>query len=88
MPKGKRFAQCLVEIDLGLNHGISKGDTVDLCSRDGGTESASCSMGVRRGNRRLRAPTGRFVSSSKKILTCQLRQTATFDQHSLGAALK
>ena len=88
MPKGKRFAQCLVEIDLGLNHRISKGGTVNQCSRDGGTEGASRSMGVRRGNRRLRAPTTRYVSISKKILTCQLRQTATFDQHSLGAAFK
>ena len=53
MSNGNRLAQCLVDIDLGLNHGISKRDSMDQCRRDRSTESASCSMGMRRGNRRL-----------------------------------
>ena len=40
MSKGNRLEQCLVDIDLGLNHGICEWSTKNERSRDCRTEGA------------------------------------------------
>ena len=50
IPKDNRAAQGIVEIHLGLNHGIRKRGTLNEGGGDGGTEGAAGAMGVRRGN--------------------------------------
>ena len=80
MSNGNCLAQCLVDIDLGLNHGISKRDSMDQCRRDRSTENSSCFMSMRRGNR--------SIANRQKILAHQTRHTTTFDEQCVGSTVQ
>ena len=88
MSKGNRLEQCLVDIDLGLNHGICEWSTKNERSRVCSTEGAPRPVRVGSCNCGLRSPDARSITRTEKILTCQLRQTATFNQHGLGTTLQ
>ena len=61
---------------------------MDQCRRDRSTESASRSIGVRCGNRRLRLPDASSIASSKKILAHQTSHATTCDEQCVGSTVQ